>query len=456
MMKTDRHHFNLYDHPEPASTRNIRAIAGEADGSPYTLLYILPGKVELESSSLRRMISIAQDTSAGIVYADYYDRKFDTLHRHPLIDCQKGSLRDDFDFGPLLLINTRALAEAVDSMTEDYRFAGLYDLRLKISQRHPVVHINEYLSIYEEKINTDRGERLFNYVDPRNREAQIEMERACTDHLMRIGAYLPPRRQTVDLKEHRFEVEASVVIPVFNRVRTIGQAIHSALEQETFFRFNIIVVDNYSTDGTWEEIKSIAHNKPQIQYFRPLRRDLGIGGCWNAAIAHPDCGRFAVQLDSDDVYSAAFSLQKIVDTFRAHSCAMVVGAYRLTDFNLRPIPPGIVDPKECTPENGHNNALRINGLGAPRAFYTPLLRNINMPNTSYGEDYAVALRICREYMIGRIYEVLYLCRRWEGNSDALPDTAMLNTYNIYKDNLRTWELEARIKQNKHHEKNEME
>jgi hypothetical protein len=398
--------------------------------------------------ALERMTSIAQNTSAGMVYADYYERDEDGLHAHPLIDYRKGSLRDDFDFGPLLLFNTQALTEAAETMTEDYRFAGLYDLRLKVSQRHPIVHINEYLSICEEKNEKAGGERQFDYVNPRNREAQIEMEKACTAHLKQIGAYLPERRKTVNLYEHPFDTEASVIIPVRNRVRTIGQAIRSALGQETSFPFHVIVVDNHSTDGTWEEIQSIAAHAPRLKYLKPQWHYLGIGGCWNLAVHHPDCGRFAVQLDSDDVYSDAHSLQKIVDAFHTHSCGMVVGSYRLTDFHLQTIPPGIVDHREWTPENGHNNALRINGLGAPRAFYTPLLRSIDFPNTSYGEDYAVGLRIGREYAIGRIYDVLYLCRRWEDNSDALPDIAKINGHNAYKDNLRTWEVEARIQLNK--------
>jgi hypothetical protein len=441
--------FNLHDRTEPFSSQTIRAIAAETEGSPYTLLYITPLTTELGDGALRRMTGIAQDTSAGIVYADYYERRDDKLHPHPLIDYRKGSVRDDFDFGAFLLFNTNVLREAAADMTEDYRFAGLYDLRLKVSQRHPIVHINEFLCICEEKTGQTAGERQFDYVDPRNREVQVEMEKACTDHLKQTGAFLTERRKTVDLTEHPFNREASVIIPVRNRVRTISQAIRSALEQKTSFPFNVIVVDNHSTDGTKDAIKAHTHNERRLKHILPKRRDLGIGGCWNLAARHPNCGKFAVQLDSDDVYSDVHSLQKIVDAFYSHSCAMVVGSYRLTGFDLQTIPPGVVDHREWTPENGHNNALRINGLGAPRAFYTPLLRSLSpLPNTSYGEDYAACLRICREYAVGRIYDVLYLCRRWEGNSDALPDITTLNAHNAYKDNLRTWEIEARILMNK--------
>jgi hypothetical protein len=439
--------FNLYDGEEPWSSQTLRRIADRADGSEYTLIYIVPEPVEWGAFALERLLSVAGDTSAGIVYADYYDRKEGQLCPHPLIDCRKGSLRDDFDFGAFLLFHTGALRKAVSAVTEDYRFAGLYDLRLKVSQHHPVIHIGEYLCTRGEQRAKEAGARQFDYVNPQNREAQIEMERACTAHLRQIGAFLPPRHKTVDTGREAFDTEASVIIPVRNRVRTLADAIRSALGQTADFPFNVIVVDNHSTDGTAEAIQSFGSDS-RLLHLVPERHDLNIGGCWNMAVHHPACGKFAVQLDSDDVYSDAYSLQKIVDLFHARQCAMVVGSYRLTDFNLQTIPPGIIDHREWTPENGHNNALRINGLGAPRAFYTPLLRSINLPDTGYGEDYAVALRISREYAIGRLYDVLYLCRRWEDNSDASPDIAKLNAHNAYKDTLRTWELEARIRLNR--------
>ena len=443
------HSFNLYGKKESCGSRAIRRIA-EVQDADYILLYTAPDTIEFGPFALERMLSVAGDTSAGMTYADYYDRQGDALFPHPLIDYRKGSLRDDFDFGPVLLFHAGALAEAAGRMTEDYRFAGLYDLRLKVSQRHPVVHINEYLYCRKEQTAQPGGGQPFDYVDPRNREAQAEMEKACTDHLEQIGACLPPQTGTFNWGDERFDTEASVIIPVRNRKRTIAQAIRSALGQETAFPFNLIVVDNHSTDGTTEEIGRFAAADARLKHLIPQEQGLGIGGCWNMAVHHPECGKYAVQLDSDDVYSSPHSLQKIVDAFGEPSCGMVVGTYRLTDFNMQTIPPGVIDHREWTPENGHNNALRINGLGAPRAFCTPLLRSINLPDTSYGEDYAAGLRISRQYAIGRIYDVVYLCRRWEDNSDASQDVEKTNAHNNYKDAIRTWEVEARIKQNRTH------
>jgi hypothetical protein len=436
------------------SSLALRRIAEMAD-TEYTLISTQAAAPEWGMFALERMLSIAKDTAAGMVYADYYEWKDGKRCPHPLIDYRKGSLRDDFDFGSLLLYNSLALKEAVAEMKETYRFAGLYELRLSVSRRHPLVHINEYLYTEAERSSCPSGEKQFAYVDPKNREVQIEMEKACTHHLKQIGAYLPPRFKAIDFKEETFETEASVIIPVRNRIRTIADAIRSVLKQQTSFPFNLIVIDNHSTDGTTEEIRRFSADKRLI-HILPEQNDLGIGGCWNLGLHHPACGKFAVLLDSDDIYSDAHSLQKLIDAFYAQACGMVVGTYRMTDFQLQTIPPGIIDHREWTPENGRNNALRINGLGAPRAFYTPLLRKIKLPNTSYGEDYAVGLRLSREYAIGRIYEVLYLCRRWEDNSDASPDLAKLNAYNAYKDNIRTWELEARIQLNKQHENRNLE
>ena len=354
-------------------------------------------------------------------------------------------MRDDFDFGKLLFFNAKELKKAVAEMSDNYRFAGLYDLRLRISQQSEIFHINEFL--YSETISnslTD-NEKQFSYVDPKNREAQIEMESACTEHLKKIGAYISQNHKPLDLSSETFSVEASVIIPVRNRKNTIGAAIKSVLTQNPNFGFNLIVIDNYSTDGTTQIIEDFAKTDSRVIHIIPENKDLGIGGCWNEGIMHKNCGRFAVQLDSDDVYANDDVLQKIVDKFHAEHCAMVIGSYTITDVDLTPIPPYLIDHCEWTDENGHNNALRINGLGAPRAFFTPVLRQIKLPNTSYGEDYAVGLAISRDYKIGRIYESLYCCRRWEGNSDAALDIEKTNRNNLYKDSIRTIELKARKK-----------
>jgi glycosyltransferase involved in cell wall biosynthesis len=329
-------------------------------------------------------------------------------------------------------------------METDYQWAALYDLRLRMKN---IVHVNEFLYTEIETDNRKSGEKQFDYVDPRNRAVQIEMEQVCTDHLKRIGAWLEPKFKDPDISEFGqtdFPVTASVVIPVFNRVKTVKDAVESALSQQCGFPFNVIVVDNHSTDGTTGLLEEIAARDERLVHVVPAKHDLGIGGCWNLAVHHEKCGEYAVQLDSDDVYSGPDTLSKIVDAFRQQKCAMVVGTYQMTDFNMNPIPPGVIDHREWTEDNGRNNALRINGLGAPRAFWVPLLRTINLPNTSYGEDYALGLRISREYRIGRIYDVLYCCRRWEGNSDAALDIERVNANNLYKDRIRTWELEARI------------
>lgn len=425
------------------STKTLREIAGYASAH-YTLIYTKTEELQLGMYALERFVAIVDDTRSGMVYSDYYEQKEGKLNPHPVIDYQKGSLRDDFNFGSLLLYRSSTLQNAIASMDTEYTFAGLYDLRLKVSQNAPLTHINEYLYTEVENDLRKSGEKMFDYVDPKNRSVQIEMEAACTDHLKMIGGYLPPHFKPVRFDEQTFQTEASVIIPVRNRVRTIEDAIRSVLRQEASFPFNLIIIDNHSTDGTSGRIQAIAATDPRIIHIQPERDDLGIGGCWNIGIHHPACGKFAIQLDSDDVYSDEHTLRKIVEAFYEQRCAMVVGTYRMTDFDMRTIPPGIIDHKEWTPENGRNNALRINGLGAPRAFYTPLLRKLNLPNTSYGEDYALGLRISREYPIGRIYDVLYLCRRWEDNSDASLDVVKMNNHNIYKDKIRTWELEARL------------
>ena len=427
-------------------SETIRRIAAESNAD-YALVYTKTTTLELGYMALERLLQIAQDTEAGLVYADHYQVKGGELVKAPVIDYQKGSLRDDFDFGSVLFFDAAALKESVQRMTETYQHAGLYDLRLKLSQRYALVHANEYLYSEVEEDNRKSGEKQFDYVDPRNRDRQIEMEKACTQHLKEIGGYLEPHFEDIDFNQGEFEVEASVIIPVRNRAATIGAAIESVLKQQTKFKFNLIVIDNHSTDGTTEAIDAFKADG-RVVHLVPERTDLGIGGCWNYGVNSTHCGKFAVQLDSDDLYKDEHTLQTIVDAFYEQKCAMVIGSYMMTDFDLNELPPGVIDHKEWTPDNGRNNALRINGLGAPRAFYTPVLRSIGLPNTSYGEDYAMGLNISRHYQIGRIYDVLYLCRRWGGNSDAALSIEKVNANNLYKDRIRTWELEARIALNK--------
>lgn len=427
-------------------SETIRRIAAESKAD-YALVYTKTTTLELGYMALERLLQIAQDTNAGLVYADHYQVKGGELVKAPVIDYQKGSLRDDFDFGSVLFFDAAALKESVQRMTESYQHAGLYDLRLKLSQRYALVHANEYLYSEVEEDNRKSGEKQFDYVDPRNRDRQIEMEKACTQHLKEIDGYLEPHFEDIDFNQGEFEVEASVIIPVRNRAATIGAAIESVLKQQTKFKFNLIVIDNHSTDGTTEAIDTFKADG-RVVHLVPERNDLGIGGCWNYGVNSKHCGKFAVQLDSDDLYKDEHTLQTIVDAFYEQKCAMVIGSYMMTDFDLNELPPGVIDHKEWTPDNGRNNALRINGLGAPRAFYTPVLRSIGLPNTSYGEDYAMGLNISRHYQIGRIYDVLYLCRRWGGNSDAALSIEKVNANNLYKDRIRTWELEARIALNK--------
>lgn len=425
------------------STETLRSIA-EAISQKYILIYTKDLPLEMGFLALDRIISIAEDTKADMLYADHYELLGGERRKHPLIDCQKGALRDDFDFGSVLVFRSASFRKAVHAMEADYQWGALYDLRLRMKR---IVHINEYLYTEIETDTRKSGEKQFDYVDPKNRVVQIEMEQICTEHLKRIGAWLPPVFKGIAAQngnDSAYPVTASVVIPVYNRVRTVRDAVESALNQQCDFPFNVIVVDNHSTDGTTELLEEIAAKDDRLVHIIPAKHDLGIGGCWNLAVHNDACGEYAVQLDSDDVYSGPDTLTKIVNAFREQDCAMVVGTYQMTDFQMNPIPPGIIDHREWTEENGRNNALRINGLGAPRAFWTPLLRTLNLPNTSYGEDYALGLRISREYRIGRIYDVLYCCRRWEGNSDAALDIERVNANNLYKDRIRTWELEARM------------
>jgi len=424
------------------SAATIQQIADKSDAK-YALIYTKDNTLELGQFALERFYRIAEDTQASLVYSDYYEIKDGVRSNHPVIDYQEGSLRDDFNFGSVLFYNAANLKKAVAETTENYQFAGLYNLRLKVSRYAELVHMNEYMYAEVETDTRKSGEKQFDYVDPKNRAVQIEMETACTDHLKAIGGYLAPKFKEIAFNESNFPVEASVIIPIRNRVKTVEDAIKSVLMQKTSFEFNLIIVDNFSTDGTSELIQKYAETDSRIIHILPERNDLGIGGCWNEGVHSAQCGKFAVQLDSDDVYQNENTLQIIVDAFYEQNCAMVIGSYTMTNFAMETIAPGLIDHKEWTPDNGRNNALRINGLGAPRAFYTPVLRDIKVPNTSYGEDYALGLRISREYQIGRVYESVYLCRRWDENSDASLDVVKMNGHNLYKDKIRTVELKAR-------------
>ena len=428
------------------SSATMKKIAAAADAD-FVLLYtkydtLVPGYFALE-----RLVRLAGDSRAAMLYADSYSVVDGKKSNVPVIDYQFGSLRDDFNFGNLLFFCGCCFKKAAEGITANYTAAGLYDLRLRVSRLGDLVHVNEYLYTEIAAPKKEDGESHFSYVDPRNRGAQIEMEQACTDHLKAIGGYLEPKFDKIEFDKGNFEYEASVIIPVRNRVRTIRDAIRSVLSQKTDFPFNLIIIDNLSTDGTSEAIEEFTADE-RVVHIIPERDDLGIGGCWNMGVHHPKCGKFAVQLDSDDIYKDENTLAKMVAAFYEQNCGMVVGTYMLTDINLQMLPPGVIDHKEWTPENGRNNALRINGLGAPRAFYTPMLREIHVPNTSYGEDYALGLAFSRHHQIGRVYDVVYLCRRWEDNSDASLDVVKMNNNNLYKDRIRTWELQARVDMNK--------
>lgn len=449
-MKPKIEHITLQSNGLP-STQELLDIAGKMKGD-YVLLNLKPTIVEMGDNALPRLIRAAEETDAAMVYSDYLAVKEGETERHPVIDYQEGSLRDDFDFGQVVLIRTKWLKKWGEEVAADenrhYQFAAWYDFRLFLSRCGLLFHLNETLYTIVEEDTRKSGEKQFDYVNPRNREVQIEMERACTEHLRQLNALIDTTSYgDIDFNEGDFEVEASVVIPVFNRAKTVADAVKSALSQETKFAFNVIVVDNHSTDGTAEILAELARENGKLIVLNPSRRDLGIGGCWNLAINNEHCGRFAVQLDSDDLYSSPQTLQKIVEAFHEQRAAMIVGSYRMCNFQLETLPPGIIDHREWTDENGPNNALRINGLGAPRAFFTPLARQIQFPNTSYGEDYAMGLAFSRQWRIGRIYDELYLCRRWEGNSDAALPVEKVNANNLYKDRLRTMELMARRKMN---------
>jgi hypothetical protein len=430
------------------STETLQKIAGHSGSAEYSLLVSGEAGITFGLFALERFLQVAEETGAGMVYSDYRQISDGLITDHPVIDYQAGSLRDDFEFGPVIFFNCMALIRASAALGEKFRFAGLYQFRLKLSQDMLPLRIQEFLYSVKPVDVHDTAGKMFDYVDPRNREVQLEMEKAVNSHLKETGAYLKPSFREIRFDDESFETEASVIIPVLNRVRTIRDAVESVMAQKAEFTYNLILVDNHSTDGTTELVRGLTAQYRNLIHVIPDRKDLGIGGCWNVGVHHPMCGRFAVQLDSDDLYSGEDTLEKIVTAFYEQKCAMVVGSYRMTNFELREIPPGVIDHREWTPENGRNNALRINGLGAPRAFFTPLLRRIPIPNVSYGEDYGVGLVISRHYRIGRIYEPLYLCRRWEDNSDAALSVEAMNRHNQYKDRLRSFELQARIYMNK--------
>ncbi|WP_321344083.1 glycosyltransferase family A protein [uncultured Draconibacterium sp.] len=430
------------------TTATVKQMAVLAEDVDYVLLLTKVTAVKLGQFAIERMVDTAELTSAVKVYSDYYEVKEGKLATHPVIDYQEGSLRDDFNFGPLVLYKAGAFQAAVKNMTQDFEHAGMYYLRLKVAQQGELFRIPEFLYTIDETDNRKSGQKIFDYVDPKNRQVQVEMEQAATEHLKDVGAWISPDFTPVELDEKSFGKKASVVIPVRNREKTIADAIESVLMQKTNFDFNLIVIDNHSTDKTTSIIQSFAEKDDRVVHIIPVREDLGIGGCWNLGVHDSRCGMIAMQLDSDDIYKDENTLQKVVAVFEAEKCAMVVGTYQLVNFDLEEIPPGIIDHKEWTPDNGKNNALRINGLGAPRAFYTPVLRDVKIPNTSYGEDYAVGLAISRDYQIGRIYDNLYLCRRWDDNSDAALDIVKMNAHNTYKDRIRTIELKARQRKNR--------
>ena len=433
-----------------SSTATVREILSSTSAE-YLLFNISGREVNLTDESLARMLDAAKAAGAGMVYSDYIKMTGpDSIIPAPLIDIQSGSLRDDFDFGAIILV-TRAGIDEYLARTDLYQSecGGFYQMRLAIQCVLPIVRVPQPLYTLTETDLRTSGQKQFDYVNPSNRSIQIEMEKICTEHLKHIGGYLKPGfGRKVESYSGDFPVEASVIIPVRNRARTIADAVKSALSQQLDSTFNVIVVDNYSTDGTTQILSELASNDSRLIHIIPERTDLGIGGCWNLAINDARCGRYAVQLDSDDLYSGPDTLQKVLNKFREGGYAMVIGSYRMCNFNLETLPPGIIDHKEWTDENGPNNALRINGLGAPRAFYTPVVRQIGFPNVSYGEDYAVAIRITGEYRLGRIFDELYLCRRWEGNSDAALSPEKVNANNLYKDSLRTAELQRRINNNR--------
>ncbi len=430
------------------SQKTIDRILSEVETE---LILIILKDIYIEQNALDKIVKTSELKNAGLVYSDFYEEGNGERILHPLNDYQTGSVRDDFDFGPVLLLSLPSVRNALKKYgpIPEVKFSALYDLRLKLSVDHPIYHLREPMYSIVKKNSPSAVERIFSYLDSKNQPIQREMEMVFTNHLKNIGAYINPQRLKKTSEEtKRFPLEASIIIPVRNRKETIGEAIKSALSQETNFPFNIIIVDNHSTDGTTSIISNLSNKSSKLKHIIPKRTDLGIGGCWNEAINSKYCGRYAIQLDSDDLYSSKYTLQKMVDMLREENFAMVIGSYTVVNYYLREIPPGFITHEEWSDENGHNNALRINGLGAPRGFDTSLIRKIGFLNESYGEDYAMGLRISREYRIGRIYENLYLSRRWSGNSDEGLSIEEINQRDAFKDKIRTDEILFRQKINR--------
>lgn len=448
--------------PSPAPKVQIlsgeRPLAGEsvmlalAAVRSNNILWTAPdAEIALTADALHRFAGVLNETGASWVYSDYREKKKGKIADHPTIDYQVGSVRDSFDFGPVVAISRRAAFEALDKCgpLSQTQWGGFYELRLKMSLKQLPLRIAEYLYTMDHPDVRPTGEKQFDYVDPRNYDVQREMERVATEHLRRIGAYLEPKFTPVPACKTTFPVKASVIIPVRNREKTIADAARSVLEQKTSFPFNLIVVDNHSTDETTTILKELAAKHSNVCHLVPQRKDFGIGGCWNYGVQSAPCGQYAVQLDSDDLYSDANTLQQVVDMLEDGPYAAVVGSYRMVNFQLEELPPGVIDHREWSHDNGRNNLLRVNGAGAPRAFDTAIYRSILMPNVSYGEDYAMVLRITRLYELGRIFDPIYLCRRWEGNTDAALPIDVANRYDTYKDRIRTIEIMARQQLNKH-------
>lgn len=437
----------------PYRFSTIQALCDEICRRPleqYILVNVTDREVVINEMSYKRMEEVAADTFASLTYSYFYEELEDgSLEEHPVIDYQIGSVRDDFDFGPILLLNSSDVLAIADKLPDDasnYLDGGWYMLRLFLSVHNVISMIPEYLYSARRVDYRKSGEKQHDYVNPRQRSYQKEMEDVCTFYLEAINGLVDSEPFYPDLSEGIFPVEASIIIPVRNRQRTIRDAVESALSQKADFNFNVIVVNNCSTDETPQILSSI--NDPRLHIINPEPSEmLGIGGCWNKALLSEHCGKFAVQLDSDDIYADETTLSQIVECFYSQQAAMVVGSYMLTDFDLNVIPPGLIDHSEWTAENGANNALRINGFGAPRAYFTPIARELLFPNVSYGEDYAMCLRISRDYAVGRIMTPLYYCRRWEGNSDAALPIETVNRHNTYKDFLRSVEIIARVEDN---------
>lgn len=431
----------LEEFENPCSSQALIQMANRAS-SYYILYQTKPGQIEITDDAVSKWMEQAELEQALISYCNFNSIKEGHKSEHPTIEYTLGSIRDDFDFGPLVLIKNETLKAFSNSFKSELKYAGWYEFRLFASRIKLPTHLDMNLYDFTEPDLRASGQKQFDYVNPANRERQIEMEHVATQHLKKLGALVNPPFKVVSNNDQQFEVEASVIIPVRNRVKTLADAIQSVFNQKTDFKFNLLVIDNHSTDGTTELLQKI--DDKRLIHIIPNRTDLGIGGCWNEGINHSECGLYAIQLDSDDLYSDEFTLQKVVNKFKTDQCAMVIGSYRMVNFNLDEIPPGVIDHREWTDDNGPNNALRINGLGAPRAFFTPVIRQIGFPNVSYGEDYAVALAISREWKVGRIYEPIYLCRRWDENTDSNLSIEKINAHNRFKDSLRTKEIEIRL------------